>query len=64
VNTPAYKETAVKLEVLPEKGEPPLPSNNFRNAHRTPNEGVPVEVKWYREDYVEPPAQATHPERF
>lgn len=64
VNTPAYKETAVKLEVLPQKGEPPLPSNNFRHATRTPNDGVPVEVKWYRDDYVAPPAKAPHPERF
>ncbi|WP_120995039.1 formate dehydrogenase subunit alpha [Stutzerimonas urumqiensis] len=64
VNTPAYKETAVRLEVLPKKGEPPLPPNSFRNARRTPTEGVPVEVKWYRDDYVAPPARAPHPERF
>ena len=63
VNTPAYKETAVKIEVIG-KGEPPLPQNSFRYGNRTPNEGVPVEVKWVDADYVEPPVQAPHPERF
>ncbi|UAW97109.1 formate dehydrogenase subunit alpha [Halopseudomonas nanhaiensis] len=65
VNTPAYKETAVKLEVLPrERGPSPLPAHNFRNGRRTPNEGVPVEVKWMQPDYVEPPVHAPQPEKF
>ena len=65
VNTPAYKETAVKLEVLArERGSSPLPANNFRNGHRTPNEGVPVEVKWMQPEYVEPPIHAPQPEKF
>lgn len=63
VNTPAYKETAVRLEVLGQ-GEPPLPANSFRHGERTPNAGVPVEVKWQRDDYRAPPAHEPHPERF
>ncbi|WP_114811124.1 formate dehydrogenase subunit alpha [Paraburkholderia kururiensis] len=65
VNTPAYKEVAVKLELLPkEKGRTPLPPENYRNATRTPNDGVDATRKWSRSDYVEPPARAPHPERF
>lgn len=63
VNTPAYKETAVRLEVLGQ-GEPPLPADSFRHGERTPNAGVPVEVKWQRDDYRAPPAHEPHPERF
>ncbi|WP_437269816.1 formate dehydrogenase subunit alpha [Stutzerimonas balearica] len=63
VNTPAYKETAVRLEVLQRPPlEAPLPPGNFRHGQRTPNAGVPVEVKWMRDDYVEPPAHEQHPE--
>ena len=29
-HTPAFKETAVKMTVLPEQGENPLPRQNFR----------------------------------
>ena len=65
VNTPAYKELAVRLERLPRgNGGAPLPHNNYRNAERTPAAGVDVASKWAREDYVEPPANAVHPERF
>ncbi|WP_322529234.1 formate dehydrogenase subunit alpha [Salinicola sp. LHM] len=64
VDTPAYKETAVRLEPLPrKKGEPPLPRNNFRYGHRTPIDGVPVEVKWMQEDYRQPPQHQSHPEK-
>jgi formate dehydrogenase major subunit len=64
VNTPAYKETAVRIEVLQKpKGMPPLPHNNYRYGHRTPNEGTVAEVKWARSDYAEPPAGESHPER-
>ncbi|WP_231139220.1 MULTISPECIES: formate dehydrogenase subunit alpha [Pseudomonas] len=68
VNTPAYKETAVKLEVL--SREPfyqPIPPGNFRHGKRTPIDGVPaqiVQVKWAREDYVPPLEQAPNPEKF
>ncbi|HET7370774.1 MAG TPA: molybdopterin dinucleotide binding domain-containing protein, partial [Gammaproteobacteria bacterium] len=65
VNTPAYKETAVKLEVLPEKkGDPPLLKNNFRYGDPTPQPGVQVEHKWARDDYAQPPQEAPHPERI
>ncbi|WP_110649887.1 formate dehydrogenase subunit alpha [Salinicola peritrichatus] len=64
VDTPAYKETAVKIEPLArEKGEPPLPHNNFRYGSRTPIDGVPVEVKWMQKDYRQPPEHQSHPER-
>jgi formate dehydrogenase major subunit len=64
VNTPAYKETAVKLETLPRPpGEPPLPYNNYRYGHPTPNAGPDVESKWTRAGYTEPPQQESEPER-
>ena len=50
-HTPAYKETAVKLTLLGEQGESPLPRNNFRFGHPTPQRGVEVERKWKRPDY-------------
>jgi formate dehydrogenase major subunit len=65
VNTPAYKETAVRLEVLERpKGAPPLPRHNFRYGHRTPNSGPSVEQKWARPSYQVPPAHQTHPEEM
>jgi len=54
-NTPAYKETAVKIKVLPEKGTNPLKPLNFRYAGKpTPQTGVEVERKWKRSDYRMP----------
>ncbi|MGC2160916.1 MAG: formate dehydrogenase subunit alpha [Silvibacterium sp.] len=53
-NTPAYKDTAVKLKALPWKGKNPLPPINFRNGHPTPQKGVEVERKWKRADYTPP----------
>jgi formate dehydrogenase major subunit len=51
-NTPAYKETAVKMELLPEKGSNPLKPLNFRYSGKpTPQMGVEVERKWARKDY-------------
>ena len=65
VNTPGYKETAVKLEVLPKpRGTPPLPHHNYRYGHRTPNGGPHVEAKWSRPDYTQPPNPQAHPERM
>jgi formate dehydrogenase major subunit len=64
VQTPAYKETAVKLEVLDKRTEPPLPSTNYRFGRRTPNQGVAVAVKWMQEDYRLPPAQQTNPRKM
>ncbi|PMR73911.1 formate dehydrogenase subunit alpha [Billgrantia endophytica] len=64
VQTPAYKETAVKLEVLSKRGEPPLPSTNYRFGQPTPTQGVEVAVKWSRGDYVLPPAQQANPRKM
>lgn len=53
-HTPAYKEVSVSLTVLPEQLPNPLPRQNFRHGHRTPQTGVEVERKWKRSDYREP----------
>ena len=53
-HTPAYKETAVQMTLLPERGEDPLPSSNFRFGKRTPQNGVEVERKRARADYHMP----------
>ena len=53
-HTPAYKETAVKLLVLSEKGESPLPRTNSRFGQPTSQRGVEVERKWKRLDYRMP----------
>ena len=54
-HTPAYKETAVKLELLKEKGTNPLMPHNPRFAGKpTPQMGVEVERKWARKDYRMP----------
>ncbi len=59
-HTPAYKETAVNLRVLPEDaGESPLPKTNSRFGHPTPQHGVEVERKWQRADYRLPGSQFT-----
>ena len=53
-HTPAYKELAVSLLVLPEVDESPLPRINHRFGHPTPQQGVLVERKWQRQDYSAP----------
>jgi len=53
-HTPAYKELSVKMTVLEDKGESPLPRRNFRFGHRTPTSGVEVEKKRARLDYHVP----------
>jgi formate dehydrogenase major subunit len=55
-NTPAYKDTSVRMEVLGEVGQSPLPPTNHRYATRTPQNGVEVQRKWARPDYVYPGA--------
>jgi formate dehydrogenase major subunit len=50
-HTPAYKETAVRLQVLTAKGESPLPRTNSRFGHPTPQQGVDVEGKWRQPGY-------------
>jgi len=42
----------------------PLPKHNFRHGSRTPIDKVPVEEKWQRDDYRQPPASEPHPEKF
>jgi formate dehydrogenase major subunit len=51
-NTPAYKQTKVRMEVLRVDGENPLPRTNPRNKKRHPQNGVEVERKWNRPGYV------------
>ena len=53
-HTPAFKETAVSLTVLDERRAAPLPPENFRHGHPTPQQGVEVERKWKRADYSLP----------
>ena len=50
-HTPAYKETAVRMEVLTRTGESPLPRINHRFGHPTPQNGVEVERKWQQPGY-------------
>jgi formate dehydrogenase major subunit len=53
-HTPAFKECSVKMTVITDKGESPLPRRNFRFGQRTPTEGVEVEKKRARADYWVP----------
>ncbi|MGJ5817569.1 formate dehydrogenase subunit alpha [Paludibaculum fermentans] len=53
-HTPAYKETAVHMQVIDPNGESPLPKNNPRFGKPTPQRGVEVERKWRRKDYKFP----------
>jgi formate dehydrogenase major subunit len=53
-HTPAYKELAVRMTVLPETGAPPLPRANFRFGERTPAGGVDVAAKRRRAEYHAP----------
>ncbi len=50
-HTPAFKETAVSMTLLPEQGDSPLPRRNFRYGIRTPQPGIEIERKWARSDY-------------
>lgn len=56
-HTPAYKEVASKIEVLPQQGPSPLPYTNHRFQTPTPQQGVEVERKWKRADYRMPGEQ-------
>ena len=57
-HTPAYKETAVNMRLLTQAGDAvpasPMPANNPRFGHPTPQAGVEVERKWKRADYRMP----------
>jgi formate dehydrogenase major subunit len=59
-HTPAYKEASVRMVVLGEVGESPLPKVNSRFGHRTPLAGVEVDRKWKRIDYVPPNGEPVH----
>ncbi len=61
-HTPAYKDTAVRMEVLPQEGESPLPRTNHRFGRPTPQRGVEVERKWRRADYRFPGTRADRSE--
>jgi formate dehydrogenase major subunit len=50
-HTPAYKETAVRMQVLAAEGESPLPRINPRFGRPTPQRGVEVERKWQQPGY-------------
>jgi formate dehydrogenase major subunit len=56
-HTPAFKEVSIRLRVLPEIGDSPLPRINHRFGHPTPQRGVEVERKWRRPDYRLPGLQ-------
>jgi formate dehydrogenase major subunit len=56
-HTPAFKETAVSMTVLNEKGDNPLPRKNFRFGHRTPQMGLEIERKWAQPGYHVPGTQ-------
>ncbi|PEI85466.1 formate dehydrogenase subunit alpha [Bacillus pseudomycoides] len=51
-NTPAYKQTKVRMEVLQVEGENPMPKTNPRNKKRHPQNGIEVNRKWARPGYV------------
>jgi formate dehydrogenase major subunit len=53
-DTPAYKETKVKLDILSEEGSNPLPRINHRYGNPQPQIGVNVQKKWARKDYIFP----------
>ncbi len=63
-HTPSFKEISVWMEVLENKGESPLPTDNFRFGKPTPQPGLMTERKWQRTDYIYPPNTDTNPERF
>lgn len=57
VDTPSFKEIAVKLEKLHERKSSPIPRTNPRYGEPTPQPGVQVEEKWRRDDYRLPPQE-------
>jgi formate dehydrogenase major subunit len=57
-HTPAYKEASVRMVVLDEVGDSPLPKVNSRFGSPTPQRGVEIERKWKRIDYEMPGGEA------
>lgn len=64
VNTPAYKEIAVKMRKWAHAPQlNPLPQHNFRHGQRTPLDHLPIEQKWQQPEYRLPPEHVTTPEK-
>ncbi|WP_291426720.1 formate dehydrogenase subunit alpha [Deinococcus sp.] len=53
-HTPAYKDSSVRMEVLGDVGENPMPRSNPRYGHPTPQRGVEVQRKWAQPGYTMP----------
>lgn len=53
-HTPAYKDTSVRMEVLGEVGDNPMPRSNPRWYTPTPQMGVEVQKKWAQPGYRMP----------
>ncbi|ACU53767.1 formate dehydrogenase, alpha subunit [Acidimicrobium ferrooxidans DSM 10331] len=53
-HTPAFKELAVRLEVLDDPVAVALPRRNWRYGQRTPQRGVDIAARRARPDYVDP----------
>jgi formate dehydrogenase major subunit len=51
-NTPAFKQTMVRMEVIQREGKSPLPKSNHRNKKRNPKPGIEVERKWAKPEYI------------
>lgn len=51
-STPAFKQMNVRMQILNVKGVNPLPLTNPRYKKRHPQNGVEVQRKWERPDYV------------
>lgn len=60
-DTPSYKRTSARMEVITRRGKSPLNPSNFRvNTERNPQYSVQVQKKWARPDYVFPGNQVRH----
>lgn len=58
-DTPSYKRTNARMEVISKRGKSPLNPINFRvDKHRHPQYSVQVQKKWNRSDYVFPGKQS------
>ncbi|MGX0844576.1 formate dehydrogenase major subunit [Staphylococcus capitis] len=58
-DTPSYKRTNARMEVISKRGKSPLNPTNFRvDKHRHPQYSVQVQKKWNRSDYVFPGKQS------
>ena len=58
-DTPSYKRTSARMEVISKRGKSPLNPTNFRvDKQRHPQYSVQVQKKWNRSDYVFPGKQS------